>query len=106
MKRSGKALREKQAAVESGIMRTAECGKHQVINTIYECHVQTQDEADEAVSQKHDWSQKVDPHEFPLAKLDVGSEMAASVPNLLWVARGDITFHTNDRSVGFDHERD
>lgn len=61
MKSSGEAFREKQDTPEYEIRCTTEGGKHQVINTIYECHVQAQDEADEAVGQKHGWSRKVGP---------------------------------------------
>lgn len=35
---------------------TAECGKHQVVNPIYERHIQTEDETDETAGQKYDWS--------------------------------------------------
>ena len=86
-------------------MRTAKGGKHQIINTVYECHVQAQDEADEAVGQKYDRSRKVDPQIFPSAKLDLGSEMAASVSNRFWVVGSHLVSHTNDWAIRFVHER-
>ena len=106
MKSSGEVLHEKQGTVECVITRTAERGKHQVINTIDECHVQAQDEADKATGQECDWSRKVDPQEFPLAKLDVGSKVATSVQSLFRVTRSLIVSHTNDRGIRFIHEWD
>ena len=88
-----------------GSIRTAEGGKHQVVDTIYERHVQAQDEADEAVGQKYDRSRKIDPQEFPLAELYLGSKMAASVLGLLWVARCLLVSHTNDWGIRLPHER-
>ena len=85
-------------------MRTAEGGKHQVVDTIYERHVQAQDEADEAVGQKRDWPREIDPQEFPLAKLNFGSKMAASGLSLLRVTRCLVISHADDWGIRFPHE--
>jgi len=92
--------------IESKMTCTAEGGKHQVINSIYERHIQAQDETDEAVGQKNDRSREVDPHEFPLAKLNTLSKMAASVPHPFRVVRSHIISHANDWSICFVHEWD
>ena len=105
MKSSGD-LREKRGTIECVITRTTEGGKHQVINTIDECHVQIQDEADKATGQEYDWSRKVDPQEFPLAKLDVGSKVATSIQSLFRIARSLIVSHANDRGIRLIHEWD
>ena len=83
---------------------TAEGCKHQVIDSIDECHVQAQDETDEAVGQKLDWSRKVDPHESPSAKLDVRSKMTTSALSLFRVTGSHFVSHTSDWGVCFVHE--
>ena len=86
------------------IAYTGEGGEHQVVNTIYERHVQAQDKTDETAGQKHDWPRKIDPYEFPSAKLEVGPKMATSGPSLFRIASGYVVSHTEDWGVRFVHE--
>ena len=86
------------------IAYTSESGEHQVINTIYERHVQAQDETNETTGQKYNRSRKVDPYELPSANLEVGPKMATSGPGPFRITRGYVVSHTEDWGVCFVHE--